>query len=81
MVHIPGRKAPPNHHSFLFLSFFWQVDEAVGAALAKQVEVMVDELHQEEAELEKEPPEGQEVNMPYIPNTMERGPRIPHILL
>lgn len=38
-----------------------QVDEAVGEALAERVEQMVDELHKEEAELEREPPEGQEV--------------------
>lgn len=38
-----------------------QVDEAVGEALARQVEKMVEELHQEEAELVREPPEGQEV--------------------
>lgn len=40
---------------------FSQVDEAVGNALARRVEEMVEELHKEEAELVREPPEGQEV--------------------
>lgn len=34
----------------------------MGEALAKQVELMVKELHQEDEEREKEPPAGQEVN-------------------
>lgn len=41
-----------------------QVDEAVGEALAKEVEKMVQELHDEEEELCREPPEGQEVRDP-----------------
>eukprot|EP00752_Nemacystus_decipiens_P013425 g11888.t1 len=36
------------------------VDEAVGEALAREVEKMVQELHQEEEKLATEPPEGQE---------------------
>lgn len=43
-----------------------QVDEEVGEALARQVELMVDELHKEEEELEREPPEGQEVSHPLL---------------
>lgn len=39
------------------------MDEAVGEALAKEVENMVEELHKEEEELNREPPEGQEVRV------------------
>lgn len=39
-----------------------QVDEAIGEALARRVEEMVAELHEEEAGAAKEPPEGQEVS-------------------
>lgn len=46
-------------HFYLSVSF--QVDEAVGEALAREVENMVQELHKEEEELSREPPEGQEV--------------------
>lgn len=38
--------------------FLCQVDEAVGEALARRVEQMVKELHDEEAKMEREPPEG-----------------------
>ena len=42
--------------------FFSQVDDAVSEVLAREVEKLVEELHKEEEELCREPPEGQEVS-------------------
>lgn len=50
------------------------MDAAVAEVLARQVELMVKELHEEEAHLEREPPEGQEVRFLLGGEASARGP-------